>query len=139
MIYRTSGIILVKPGQKNNAMEINNAIVGAKLNEIQKKADEVKLFFEHAATHKIYVLTFEGLLFETSTPSLNRRVKNIELDDVLGFRVIAQLRTLHKNPTNYRQLFIRMEGSTDDNKIELLGALKNYKLSQKRPKTDLHS
>jgi len=25
-------------------MEINSAIVGAKLNEIQKKADEVKLF-----------------------------------------------------------------------------------------------
>ncbi len=125
--------------KKNNTMEINSAIVGAKLNEIQKKADEVKLFFEHSATHKIYVLTFEGLLFETSTPSLDRRVKNIELDDVLGFRVISQLRTLHKNPTNYRQLFIRMEGSTDDNKIELLGALKNYKLSQKRPKTDLQS
>ena len=86
-------------------------------------------------------MTFEGLLFETSTPSLNRRVKNIELDDVLGFRVISQsqLRTLHKNPTNYRQLFIRMEGSNDDNKIELLGAFKKYKLSQKRPKAALHS
>ena len=55
---------------KNKTMEINSAIVGAKLNEIQKKADEVKLFFENSATHKIYVLTFEGLLFETSTPSL---------------------------------------------------------------------
>ena len=120
-------------------MEINSAIVGAKLNEIKKKDDEVKLYFEHTASHKIYVLTFEGLLFETSTPSLNKLVKNIELDDLLGFRVMSQLRTLHKNPTNYRQLFIRMEGSTDENKIELLGALKNYKLSQKRTKPTLHN
>ena len=120
-------------------MEINSTIIGAKLNEIQKTADEVKLFFEQSATHRVYVLTFEGLLFETSTPSLNRRVKNIELDDVLGFRAISQLRNMHKNPSNYRQLFIRMEGSTDDNKIELLGALKNYKLSQRRPKVALHN
>ncbi len=114
-------------------MEINNdVIVGSKLNEIQKKPDEVKLVFENSKTHKTYVLSFKGLLFETATSSLNRRVKYIDLNNTLGFKAITQLRMLNRNPGNYRQLFIQMEGSNDENKIELLGALRNYKILPKR-------
>lgn len=113
-------------------MEINNIIVGSRLNEIHKKPDEVKLVFENSKTNKAYILTFEGLLFETSGSTLNRKVKNVQLNDTLGFRATTQLRHLHKNPENYRQLFIQMEGSSDDNKLELVGALRNYKIYRKR-------
>ena len=113
-------------------MELNNVIVGTRLNEIQKKSNDVKLVFENTISKKIYVLTFEGLLFETATPALNKRVKSIQLHSTLGFRATSQLRHLNKNPQNYRQLYIQMEGSDENNKLELLGALKNYKMSPRR-------
>ena len=116
-------------------MELSKVIIGTKLNEIQKKMNDVKLIFEDTKTNKVYVLTFEGLLLETSNPTLNKRVKNIQLDSVLGFRAISQLRHLKLNPGNYRQLFIQMEGSNENNKLELLGALKNYKVSSRRQAT----
>lgn len=106
-------------------MELNNVIVGTRLNEIQKKSNDVKLVFENTKTNKTYILTFKGLLFETSAPTLNKRVKNIQLNNTVGFRAASQLRYLNLNPENYRQLFIQMENSNDNNKLELLGALKN--------------
>jgi len=108
-------------------MEIDS-VVGTKLNEIQKRPDEVKLVFQKNDGNT-YVLTFKGLLFETSSSTLNKKVINVQLKNNLGFRALSQLRYLHRNPGNYKQLFIQMEGSSDDNKIELLGALRNYKIS----------
>jgi len=116
-------------------MELSEIIIGTKLNEIQKKSDDVKLVFEDTKTNKVYVLTFDGLLFETSNPALNRRVKDIRLNSTLGFRAMSQLTHLNRNPNDYRQLFIQMEGSNDNNKLELLGALRNYKLSSRRQPT----
>ncbi len=116
-------------------MEINNVIVGSKLNEIQKKPDEVKLVFENLKTNKLYILTFKGLLFETSRSALNKKVKNIQLNKTLGFRAISQLRYLNRNPENYRQLFIQMDGSNEENKIELIGALRNFTILPKRRAT----
>lgn len=113
-------------------MEISEIIVGTTLNEIQKKTDNVKLVFENTRTNKAYVLTFNGLLFETSNPTLGKRVKSIQLTRTLGFRAISQLRSLNKNPNDYLQLFIQMEDSNENNKLELLGALKNYKVSSRR-------
>ena len=118
--------------QETNHMELDNLIVGAKLSEIQKKSDEVKLVFENSKTSKTYVLTFKGLLFETSASTLNRRVKNVQLNNTLGFRATSQLRHLNRNPENYRQLFIQMEGSDDNNKLELLGVLRSYRMSPRR-------
>jgi hypothetical protein len=112
-------------------MEIDNDIIGYTLNEIQKKPDKIKLVFRNSKTNKSYILTFNGLLFETSGSPLNRRVKNIKLDNTLGFRALTQLQRLHRNPENYRQLFIQMEGSNEDNKLELIGALRNYRISPK--------
>ena len=113
-------------------MELDQVIIGTKLNEIQKKADGIRLVFENTRTNKIYVLSFKGLLFETSNPTLNRRVKNIQLNKNLGFRALSQLRHLNRNPENYRQLFIQMEGSDDNNKLELLGALRSYTVKPRR-------
>jgi hypothetical protein len=113
-------------------MEINNVIVGTQLNEIQKKSDEVKLVFQNQQSKKCYALTFNGLLFETSGSALNKRVKNIQFDNTLGFRAISQLRHLNKDPHKYRQIFIQMEGSDDNNKMELLAAFSDYKLSHVR-------
>src|SRR5687767_5400243 len=105
-------------------MELSDVIIGTKLNEIQKKSDDVKLVFEDTKTNKVYILTFKGLLFESSAPTLNRRVKSIQLNNTLGFRATSQLRHLNRNPENYRQLFIQMVGSDDNHKLELLGALR---------------
>ena len=118
--------------QKANNMELRDVIVGTRLNEIRKKPDAIKLFFEDTKNNMMYVLSFKGLLFETSNPTLNKRVKNIQLNHSLGFRALSQLRYLNRNPENYRQLFIQMEGSDDNNKLELLGALRNYKVSPRR-------
>ena len=52
-------------------MESSSIIIGAKLNEIQKKPDKVILFFENSRTKESYVLTLRGLLFETSGSTLN--------------------------------------------------------------------
>jgi len=116
-------------------MDGDKVIMGTTLNEIQKKPDEVKLIFEHPKTKKTYVLSFRGLLFETSGSTLNRRVKNIEVNETLGYRATSQLRHLNRNPNNYRQIFIQMEGSNDNNKLELLGAFRNYKISPRRQST----
>ena len=107
----------------------SDVIVGTTLSEIQKKSDGVKLVFEDAKSKKAYVLTFEGLLFESSAPTLNKRVGNIQLNDTLGFRAISQLRHMKQDPENYRQLFIQMEGSDDQNKLELIAALRHYKIT----------
>ena len=116
-------------------MEFSDVIVGTKLNEIQKKSDDVKLVFEDTRTNKVYILTFKGLLFETSTSALNKRVRNIQLNETLGFRATSQLRHLNRDPKNYRQLFIQMEGSDDNHKPELLGALRNYRFLPRRRAT----
>jgi hypothetical protein len=113
-------------------MELSEIIVGTILNEIQKKSDEIKLVFEDTILNRVYVLTFKGLLFETSSPTLNKRVKKVQLTNVLGFRALAQLQHQNLNLNHYRQLFIQMEGSNDNNKLELLGALKDYKVSARR-------
>ncbi len=120
-------------------MERSEVIIGTKLNVIQKKDDDVKLVFVDTKAKKLHVLTFEGLLFETSSPTLNKRVKNIQLNNTLGFRAISQLRQLKRNPENYHQLFIQMEGSDDNHKLELLGAFKSYKISSRRQETSKSS
>ena len=115
-------------------MELSQ-VIGTKLNEIQKKPDVIRLVFENTKTNKAYVLSFKGLLFETSSPTLNRRVKNIQVNRTLGFRALSQLRNLNRNPDNYRQLFIQMEGSDENNKFELVGALRNYRVSSRSDAT----
>jgi hypothetical protein len=117
---------------ESDNVKIGSTLIGSRLTEIQKKPDEVNLIFENSKINKAYILSFKGLLFETSGSTLNRKVKNIQLNDTLGFRAFSQLQHLNRNPENYRQLFIQMEGSNDDNKMELIGALRNYKISSKR-------
>ena len=113
-------------------MEIGDSIVGSKLSEIQKRPDQVKLVFQNSKLDKGYVLTFKGLLFETAGSSLNKKVRRAEINNTLGFRATSQLRQMDRDPKNYRQLFIQMEGSGDIDKFELLGAVRTYKLSSRK-------
>jgi len=76
-------------------------------------------------------MLFDGFLLETAGSALNKKVKNVNLAHVLGFRTSSQVRSLNKDPHNYRQLLIQMDGSTEDNKLELLGAFKSYKISSR--------
>ncbi len=122
-LQRKSGI------QKTNYLELSEKIIGTILNEIQKKSDDVQLVFEDTKNNKVYVLIFKGLLFETSNPTLNGRVKDINLNRTPGFRALSQLRHFNLHPKNYRQLFIQMEGFNENNKLELPGALNDYKIS----------
>ena len=112
-------------------MELNNDIIGSKLNEIQKNSEGIKLVFENSKTHKVYVLKFDGLLFETSVSAINRKVKTLQWTDNLGFRAMSTLRQMQRNPNNYKQLFIQMEGSNDNNKLELIGAFEKYKIAKR--------
>ncbi|HVU55377.1 MAG TPA: hypothetical protein VHD83_09995 [Puia sp.] len=115
-------------------MESSKVIIGATLSEIQKKTDKVKLVFENKRSKKAFTLTFDGFLLETAGPALNRKVKDILYSNVLGFRTLSQVRSLHKSPNKYRQILIQMEGSTEDHKLELLGAFKALKLSSRTPR-----
>ncbi len=61
-------------------MEVDSRlIIGATLNEIQKKTDKVKLVFENKKTKKAFTLTFDGFLLETSGSALEKKVKDVQL------------------------------------------------------------
>jgi hypothetical protein len=107
-------------------------VVGLTLNEIQKKPEQVKLVFQDPNEQTTYELTFDGLLFETSRTTLNHTVKDIRFEPIVGYRASSQLRSLKKKPEDYRQLFIQMSDSTDENKRELLGVYKTYKISHSK-------
>lgn len=113
-------------------MESGKIIIGSRLTEIQKKPGAVKLVFENPESGETYTLSFNGLLFETLSPVLDKKVNHIQINGPLGFKSLTQLRYLHEDPHNYEQLFIQMKGSNDENKFELLGAVRNLKLSRKR-------
>lgn len=107
-------------------------VVGLKLSEIQKKPDQVKLLFENTKTRRRYMMTFKGILFETTGSTLNRVVKNIRFESTVGFRAMSELRQLNRDPHNYGQVFIQMEGSGDNDKRELLGAYRNFSIAPAR-------
>jgi hypothetical protein len=113
-------------------MEINPSIVvGATLNEIQKKSDHVKMVFENKKIGRVFTMSFDGFLLETAGSALDQRVGDVKISRVLGFRTMSQVRAQGKDPSDYQQLLIQMEGSRDDYKLELLGAFKNYKIMPK--------
>ncbi len=107
-------------------------VIGLKLDEIQKKPEQVRLIFENTASKDRYVMAFDGMLFETSGSTLNQVVKDVRFEHVIGFRAASQLRHLNQDPRHYRQMLIQMHGSTDENKRELLGVYKNNKISFRR-------
>ena len=109
-------------------MEINE-LIGYKLQEIRKTGNQVRLSFNNRQLHKEVELSFTGFLFETSMLATNRNVSSIELGSATGFRAITLLRREQLNPNEYRQLFMQMSGSSEENKIELICVFKSYRLS----------
>jgi hypothetical protein len=113
-------------------MEVNpGIIVGTTLNEIQKKSDHVKVVFVNRKEGRTFTMSFDGFLLETAGSALDKRVSDVKISQVLGFRTASQVRSFGKAPHDYRQLLIQIEGSTDDHKLELLGAFKNYKITSR--------
>ena len=112
-------------------MEIDSTLIGAKLNKIQKEPDLVTLVFENSKKGRRYVLTFNGMLFETTASTLNKIVKHVQINDTLGISALSQIRSLNRSPRKYRQIYIQMEGSSEENKLELLGALRTIKISNR--------
>lgn len=113
-------------------MELNN-IIGYRLTEIQKKAKETTLLFNKRGTGEKFKLSYErGLLFETPTPVTDKKVINVDLKTVLGFKAMTELRNQNMNPNDFQQLLIEMEGSTSDYKIELICVFRQHKLRRIR-------
>lgn len=112
-------------------MELESTIIGLKLIEINKNIDDIKLIFEDTNSNVAYLLTFKGYLFETGFVALNKRVENARLRRILGFKAVTQLRYEGENPSDFKQLFIQMEGSEDENKIELISVFKEYTLTSR--------
>ena len=109
-------------------MELNK-LVGYKLTEIQKTRFEIKLLFKRQGVGEKLILSFDGFLFETPSPAINKKVQRIEVKNVLGFKALTELRHQKLNTADYKQLLIEMEGSTGDYKIELIGVFKKNHLS----------
>lgn len=116
-------------------MDIDDQIVGLELIQIQKRGTTIELIFRDRKTNKKIDLTYKGLLFETPSPVLNKRVRRIGLNKTLGFKATTQLRLQGIEPISFNQLFIEMEGSTPEHKFELIGAFKEYKIKTKRTTT----
>lgn len=110
-------------------MELDNRIVGYELKEIQKRDFNTKLIFRNPHNGQHYNFTFEGLFFETPFPVLNKKVERIELSDDVGFKARTQLVYLGYNPWDYKELVIKMSGSTPEYKSELICAFRYYQFN----------
>jgi len=111
-----------------NNTKLTNELIGCTLIRITRNSDSssVEILFEK---NKIrYNLSFDGYLMETKISPLNDKVSYINLGSTLGFRSIGEVRSRGHNIDDYQQLFIQMEGSKEDAKIELIAAVKNYKI-----------
>lgn len=106
---------------------INN-IIGSELSQISKTSDKVNLVFKNYRDGNNIILVFNGLVFETTISALNKKVKRTELKNILGFKAVVQLGYQGIESSGYKQLLIEMEGSSNENKIELICVLKNYKM-----------
>lgn len=109
-------------------MELNE-IIGHKLISIQKTKDAVKLLFKGHARY-MDELSFKGFLFETSSPGINKQVIRTELQNVLGFKALNELKHQNLTPSDYKQLLIQMNEGTEEYKIELICVFKAFKLEQ---------
>ena len=114
-----------------NDIELTNTIIGLKLIEINKNVDDIKMIFEDVNSNVVYILTFKGYLFETGYVALNKRVEHANLRRTLGFKAVTQLRYEGENPAEFKQLLIQMEGSDDENKIEIISVFKEFSLTTK--------
>jgi hypothetical protein len=111
-------------------MELKEKLRGCLLLSINKTGTNVKIKFFNPATNKNLVLSFDGLVFETPSLVLNREVIRTEYSHILGYKSMTQLQHQNKNPSEYKQLLIELNGSTADYKNELLCAFKDYQLRQ---------
>ncbi|MDI9365769.1 MAG: hypothetical protein QM541_12515 [Flavobacterium sp.] len=110
-------------------MVIDNRIAGYILIEILKKTSGVNLFFKNPANTQVYKLWFDGLIFETPLPVINKKIENIELIQDVGFKARTRLHYLGLNPWNYKQLIIKLSGSTAEYKSELICIFPDYEFS----------
>ncbi len=104
---------------------------GMQFIEIRNKFDKAELYFqniENDGIYRIYILTLDGFIFKNIPLSLDKFIKNIYIGDISGFCCISNLRNLNKNINDYKTITIEMEESTQDNPIELVGAIKSYKI-----------
>jgi hypothetical protein len=110
-------------------MVIDNRIVGYELKEILKRDFDIKLIFRDPQNGQQYYFIFEGLFFETPFPVLNKKVERIELSDDVGFKARTQLVYLGYNPLDFKELLIKMSGSTVEYKSELICAFRHYQFT----------
>ena len=111
-------------------MELATIITGQKLIEIQKGVNLIKIVFENNLDQSNTILSFQGYLFETNISVLNRKVEYANLRNTLGFKAVAQLRYDKQDFTAFKQLLIQMEGTDDENKIELIAVFKSYTINE---------
>ncbi len=105
-------------------------LTGLKLIEITKQINQSTLIFE-GKNEKKFILTFEGTVFETINSSLGKKVQYSNTTSNLGFKGICYLRKDSKNIEEYQQLFLQMDGdSNDENKTELICIVKNCKFEK---------
>jgi hypothetical protein len=82
-------------------------------------------------------VAFDGVLFQTGTSVVGNKIAEFDLSETPGFKCWNELQRLGKNPSEYDQLYIRMEGSTEQNKIELLCGCKNIRVQDSMSSTVL--
>ena len=110
-------------------MELETDITGLQLVEIKKNVNDIKLILKDPSTNVKKVLSFEGYLFESGISGLNRRIIQVNVRNVLGFKAVNQLQYDGVNTRDYKQILFEMEGSFDDNKIELIAVFKKISFS----------
>lgn len=112
---------------KNKAFDLTQELVGLELMQIQKKNSQIELLFRDRKHNKKTVLTFKGMLFETPSSALNKKVQHVERNRNIGFKALTQLRTQNLDVSKYEELLIQMQGNTQEFKIELLCVSDDFK------------
>jgi hypothetical protein len=120
-------------------MAINNEtslaarkLIGTELIEIQKINTQVQLIFRDRRVNTKIALAFRGLLFESISSVLNKKVQNIEIKYTLGFKALTQLRFLNEDVSHYGELLIQMKGHTEEFKMELICVSTEFKFRKLR-------
>ena len=88
-------------------MELEQRLYNKSLIEIIKKGTEVRLIFSNLLG--TITLKFSGYLFETPTSPINKNVISVTDSSIIGFKGITQLRYEKKDPSDYRQMTIKMQ------------------------------
>jgi len=112
-------------------MEKTDDLIGSELISISKHENgNIEIVFSKDTLGIQYNVSFKGYTFETKNRVVNHIVEYVSIG-ILGFLAFSELEKNHKAPKMYKQLFIKFKNENNNEKVELICAVKDLKISPK--------